>query len=473
MARWRMRFLATTSESIRLPSRFRRRLTAAFVLIAAVGAGLVAVLAIVIAHEYPWRSFRERSRDEARVALALAPPDLNAEGFQRLLAQYEARSDAGIVALGGAGEFASSTALHLDDVPHELRSVRGDELDTAEADVAGRPYLIVAAQADSGDRYWLFFSRRELQDSLDLLTQATLAALGLAVALAGGTGRYLARTTLRPVAAAAGAAEAIRAGRHDARLPEGPDEFGAWAASFNRMADTVAETIDKLENAAERERRFTGDVAHELRTPLTAMAASAAILDDLIPTLPAEARRPVQLLTADVNRLRSLVLELLELNRLDAAATPIAPEPLELREVVAAAARGLGTSAPAELHVDIQADLHVLAEPARVDRILGNVLANAAEHGAGLVLVRARRERNETVVEILDHGPGIPADELPHVFDRFAKSDRSRTTSGSGLGLAIARAQAEALGGSLTARNAAEAGACLTLRLPAPDAPPG
>jgi two-component system sensor histidine kinase MtrB len=469
-----MRFLAPTSERILLPGRFRRRLTAAFVLTATVGAGLVAVLAIVIAHEYPSRNFRERSRDEARVALALAPPDLNAEGFQRLLAQYEARSDAGIVALGDAGGFASSTALRLDDVPHELRSVRGDELDTAEADVAGRPYLIVAARTDSGDRYWLFFSLRELQESLDLLTRATLAALGLAVVLAGGTGWYLARTTLRPVAAAAGAAEAIRAGRRDARLPEGPDEFGAWAASFNRMADTVAETIDKLEHAAERERRFTADVAHELRTPLTAMAASAAILDDLIPTLPAEARRPVQLLTADVRRLRRLVLDLLELSRLDATAMPISPEPLDLRETVAAAARGLGASAPADIHVDIEPDLHVLAEPARIDRILGNVLANATEHGAGPVLVKAHREDNDkAVVEITDHGPGIPADELPHVFDRFAKTDRSRTTSGSGLGLAIAQAQAEALGGSLTARNTPEAGACLTLRLLATDTPLG
>jgi two-component system sensor histidine kinase MtrB len=134
---------------------------------------------------------------------------------------------------------------------------------------------------------------------------------------------------------------------------------------------------------------------------------------------------------------------------------------------VAASLRGLGPAAPNPVTVDIDEGVQVAAERARLDRILTNLLANAATHGGGRVEVRGRRDGPDVVVEVTDHGPGIPAEELPHVFDRFAKSDRSRASGGSGLGLAIARAQARAQGGDLTARNVPGAGACLALRLAA------
>ena len=469
-----MRTWPARRRSTRPPARFRRRLTAAFVLAAAVGAGTVAILAIVIADGYRWRSYRDRAVEEAQLVLALAPAELDAERFERLRAQYEFRTESDLVVTGSAGEFTSSPALGLEDIPTELRlpGAPDDDLQPVEATVAGRHYLVVGARAESGDRYWLFFSMEELRSSIDELAQASAAAFVVTVLAAGTLGRLLARRTLRPVAAAAEVAEAIRGGRRDARLPEGPDEFGAWAASFNRMADTVDNTITQLERSAERERRFTADVAHELRTPLTGMAASAELLDDLLPTLPDDARRPATVLVSDVRRLRALVLELLELSRLDAAADAFRPEALDVGAALAAALRGLGPAAPHPVTVDVEGGLRVAAEPARLDRILGNLLANAATHGGGPVEVRGRRDGDDVVVEVTDHGPGIPAEDLPHVFDRFAKSDRSRASGGSGLGLAIARAQARAQGGDLTARNVPGGGACLALRLAAAsDAP--
>lgn len=459
----------TTRGGANSPARLRRRLTAAFVAVAAVSAGAVAVLAIFIADEYRWRNFHERSRDEARVALALAPPDVDADGFRRLRAQYEARTAADIVAVGRAGEFDSSTALHFDDVPEELRVPPPGELQEAEAEVGQRHYLVIGARADGGDRYWFFFATDDLRASSRQQRRASLAAFAVIAILAGGVGRFLARRTLRPVGAAARAAEAIRAGRRDTRLPEGSDEFGAWAASFNRMADTLEVTIDQLEQAAEREQRFTADVAHELRTPLTGMAASAGLLADLVPRLPAEARRPAELLHADVRRLRTLVLELLELSRLDAVSDVIRSEPLDVRQAVAAAVQRLGSAAPAAVTVDVDPGLSVCAEPARLGHVLGNLLTNAATHGGGPVVVRGRTDGTDTLIDVVDHGPGIPPEDLPHVFERFAKSDRSRTSDGSGLGLAIAKAQAEVQGGDLTASNEPGRGARFTLRLPAGD----
>lgn len=456
----------SSSGEVRAPARLRRRLTGAFVAVAAVSAGTVAVLAILITDEYRWRSFRERSFDEARVALALAPSDLDADGFQRLRAQYEARSEADFVAVSPEGEFASSTALHLEDVPTELRQVAEGVLRSEEAEVGDRHYLVIGALAESGDSYWFFFSIDQLRSSLSQLNRASLAAFGVTVVLAGAVGRLLAIRTLRPVAAAAEAAEAIRSGRRDTRLPEGPDEFGAWAGAFNRMADTLEELIEKLQRAAARERRFTADVAHELRTPLTGMAASTAVLEELVPDLPVEARRPVEVVCSDVRRLRTLVLELLELSRLDAVADPVHAERLDLRQAVTTALQRLSEAAPSDVTLDIDRDLSVSAEPARLNRVLANLLINAAEHGDGPVVVRACRDGEQVVVDVLDHGPGITPDELPHVFDRFAKTDRSRGTGGSGLGLAIAKAQAEAQGGSLTAGNEPGGGARLTLRLP-------
>ena len=142
--------------------------------------------------------------------------------------------------------------------------------------------------------------------------------------LAALVGRLLARRTLEPVARASEAARLMAGGRLDTRLPAGPaDEFGAWAAAFNEMADALEAKIAELVAAQERERRFTANVAHELRTPLAALVAEASLLSEQGGQLPAPARRPVELLVADVRRLRTLVDELMEISRLDAGTEPV------------------------------------------------------------------------------------------------------------------------------------------------------
>ena len=136
------------------------------------------------------------------------------------------------------------------------------------------------------------------------------------VVLAGAAGALAARRVLRPVGQASAAAHALAEGLLDTRLPvETDDEFGAWAASFNEMADALEEKIRALSEAQARERRFTADVAHELRTPVTALVGEASLLREQLERMPVEAKRPAQLMVDDVSRLRRLVEELMEISR--------------------------------------------------------------------------------------------------------------------------------------------------------------
>lgn len=453
--------------------RFRRRLTAVFVIVAATSAGIVAVVTYVLTYEYRWRTVRSNSIEEARVALAAAPVVLDRQTFERLRNAYEPRTDADLLAVQGGATFSTFPELGLGQVPDSVRHPDdGDEAGEprlAETRVAGRPMLVVALRGNGGADYYFFFSVEQVRDSLTELRWLSLAAWGIVVVAAGAVGQVVARATLRPVAATAAAAESIAGGALRTRLPvAGRDEFGVLAGSFNNMADAVEDLVRQLARAAARERRFTADVAHELRTPLTGMSASASVLREILDELPPSARRPAAVLVTDVDRLRELVFELLELSRLDAATEPIAPEPLRVADAVSAVC-GSGFRRDAGVVVDAADDAVVLAEPQRLRRILGNLIDNAIIHGRGAPTVRAYRDADDVVVEVVDDGPGIAAEDLGMVFDRFYKSDRSRASGGSGLGLAIARDHARAQGGDLTARNEPSRGACFTLRLPAAD----
>lgn len=455
--------------SARRSHRFRRRLTSVFVVVVSISTGVVALVTYVAAREYRWRTFTANSVDEASVALAAAPNVLDDARFDRLRAAYEPRTDADLVAVGDEGVFSSSPALSLDDVPPDARVPEKGTPQTFITTVGRRRTMVVAAEGPGDNRYFLFFSLAQLEDSLSELAAISVIGWLLTTALAGAVGQMVARATLRPVAEVAGVAEAIAEGDLDARLPvASSDEFGALAASFNHMADEVQELISELEESTRRLRRFTADVAHELRTPLTGMAATASVLGEMFDDLPPDAKRPAALLVADVRRLRDLVQELLELSRLDAETEPVVPEPLRVRDTVHAVIRSVAGRRDARIDVDVDEDVLVMAEPTRARRIIGNLIDNALAHGGQPVTVTASATGTDTEVVVADRGPGIAPADLPRIFDRFYKSDQSRSTTGSGLGLAIAHQHAVAQGGSLTASNREGGGARFVLRLPAP-----
>jgi signal transduction histidine kinase len=284
------------------------------------------------------------------------------------------------------------------------------------------------------------------------------------VVLSAGAGALVARRVLRPVGQASAAAHALAEGLLETRLPvETDDEFGAWAASFNEMAEALEEKIRALSEAQARERRFTSDVAHELRTPLTALAGAASLLGEQLERMPLEAKRPAQLLVEDVSRLRRLVEELIEISRLDAGREDVRMEPVDLGSLAADLLRSRGWNTSVSLDAE---PIVASTDPRRAERILSNLIENAVVHGGRDVAVQIGRHETEAYVEVRDRGPGMAPEHLAHVFERFYKADPARARGGSGLGLAIALENARVLSGRIDAWSELGAGARFTLRLP-------
>ncbi len=287
----------------------------------------------------------------------------------------------------------------------------------------------------------------------------------IAVLVALITAGFVARGILRPVDDAARAARRIAGGDLTARVPAGGrDEFGRWGAEFNRMADTLETTVGRLEASQQQNRRFTADVAHELRTPLTALVAEASLIESGLDGMSPDGRRAAQLLVADVRRLRDLVDELMEVSRFDADAETVSLQPVDLGRLVTAV---VSTRLPGAAIALPREPVIVASDPRRLDRIVGNLVDNARDHApGGPVEVSLSMTLAGATIVVADRGPGVPAEALPRLFDRFYKADPSRTGGSSGLGLAIASEHAALLGASLRARQRPGGGLVFTLTLP-------
>lgn len=202
----------------------------------------------------------------------------------------------------------------------------------------------------------------------------------------------------------------------------------------------------------EAERRVTADIAHELRTPVAGLATAAELLPP---------GRPAELVKSSVTALRRLVEDVLEVARLDTSAETPARE---TRQVEALVRRGVAASGVPGVEVVVAGGAEVETDPRRVERILANLVTNAARHGAGPILVTVRASS----VTVRDHGPGFPG-ELPAVLrehgpQRFGTGSPARG-AGVGLGLTIAAGQARVLGATLTYANAPGGGAVVRLDL--------
>ncbi|HJP66748.1 MAG TPA: HAMP domain-containing sensor histidine kinase, partial [Actinomycetota bacterium] len=370
------------------------------------------------------------------------------------------------VALVGA-QPVPAISVQPSQVPADLVAlVRRGNLAFERLDVNDTPYLVMGAPV-SGHRttlLFLFVSEQRLFADLSSLGVILLVGWGVVVVLAGLVGSVLARRTLAPVARASDAARSLAEGLLETRLPVGSnDEFGAWASSFNEMAQALESKIEALQAAHQRERRFTSDVSHELRTPVTALVNEASLLREHLDRIPEDARRPAELLVHDVARLRRLVEDLMEISRLDSGAAAVRVEPVDLPVLVNGIIRARGWDSGVEVSVD---PVVIQTDRRRLERILANLIANAVEHGTAGVMVRTRGDGDDLRIDVSDRGPGIRPEDRGHLFDRFYKADPSRSSRGSGLGLAIAQENAHLLGGGIDVTSEPGAGATFSLRLP-------
>jgi two-component system sensor histidine kinase BaeS len=286
--------------------------------------------------------------------------------------------------------------------------------------------------------------------------EALLLALLAAGVLATLVSLLLSRGVLAPVRVLTSATRRIADGHYGERVqPVGSDELGQLAHSFNQMAE-------KLEQVESMRRQLIGDVSHELRTPLTAIKGSMeGLMDGVLPATPGT----YQQIHQEAGRLARLVDDLQELSRVDAGAYPLEFGPVAVSTLVQTTVKRFASQAQAkgiELRPDIPADLPpVRADQHRITQVLTNLVGNALQYtpSGGQVTIRVTRHQDEIVFSILDTGIGIPAENLPHLFTRFYRVDKSRSRQsggGSGIGLTIARHLVEAHGGRIWAESGGE-----------------
>jgi signal transduction histidine kinase len=452
------------------PGRLRRRLTIAFVLVAGVSAGALAAGSFLLVRETRLRDSLDRARAEAEFDLRLAQsfgPPLDVDG---LLRGFEEKKVPTVLLIGGR-RIPSNPSLNP-EIPADLRELvaRGQlgfkRIRISQPGRGQVSYLMIGGPGPSsarGSQLYFLFSEDRLNRDLIQLRNVLLVGWAAVVVLAALVGRGLARRTLEPVGRASKAARDMAEGLLATRLPvEAKDEFGAWASSFNEMADALEGKINALSEAQARERRFTSDVAHELKTPLAALVGEASLLREHLDQMPREARRPAELMVQDVGRLRRLVEDLMEISRFDAGKESVVAEHVDVPALVGAVVRSRGWADA----VEFAGDLQLRTDRRRLERIVANLIGNAVEHGGSPIRVRVSRDGGAALIQVTDRGPGIPPEHLPHLFERFYKADPSRTGPGSGLGLAIARENAKLLGGDIEVWSEAEFGTRFTVRLP-------
>ena len=296
--------------------------------------------------------------------------------------------------------------------------------------------------------------------------------LPLALLAAAAGGYWLAGRGLAPIHRMAEEAEAIHAGRLDARLPVANpfDEPGRLAVAFNAL-------LARLEAAFGELGRFTADASHELRTPLTVIRSVGEVgLRE--PHSGAEYRNIIGTMLEEVDRLTLLTTLLLELTRAEGGQAAMKCEAIDLRELVRDAAGFLGVLAEEE-RVRIELDLPATVVPVTGDwmmlrQAIVNLLDNAIKHSppGATVTLASQAQGEQMEISISDQGEGISAEHLPHVFDRFYRVDAARSRqnegvrSGFGLGLAIARWAVEAHGGHIVAESTPGKGSVFRIALP-------
>ncbi len=344
---------------------------------------------------------------------------------------------------------------------------KGPEFEVRVAELPGGAEVIVATPISA---------TQSTLNRLALIEAGVSAAAVLAAMVAGW---WLIRLGLRPLIAVEQTAENIAAGDLRRRVPNENErtEVGRLATTLNVMLGRIESAFaarvaseDRLKASDRRLRQFVGDASHELRTPLAAISAYAELFERGAAENPEDLTRVMTGIRAETARMDRLVADLLTLARLDEG-QPIEHIPVELVTLCAEAAQTARTVAAGwPINLAATQPVEVDGDPHRLRQVVDNLLANVRSHTpeGTEAEVRVSVEADEAVVVVADHGPGLPEDQAARVFERFYRSDpsRSRSRGGAGLGLPIVAAIVEAHGGSVSATSAPGHGMTVTVRLP-------
>ena len=307
-----------------------------------------------------------------------------------------------------------------------------------------------------------------VNDAVEDLRSQLLLGTPFILLFAGMGGYFLANRALRPIQRISQTAKEITAQDLSQRLTyQGPkDEIGSLASTFDQM-------LERLQSSFDRERRFAVDAAHELRTPLTVLKGQIDVTLNRKRS-PAEYEQKLQELSMQVDRLIRLSKDLLFLSRSDQNQLSLHPVSInlsELLEVLIEQFQPLAHEKELKLHVNIPESVSVFGDSDHLVRLFMNLLQNAVKYvpAGGQVTVTAVATSTEAQVIIHNTGPGIPPEDLRHLFERFyrVEADRSRQTGGTGLGLAIAQEIVRLHNGRISVQNGSGEGVAFTVHLPA------
>ncbi|GCF06549.1 sensor histidine kinase [Dictyobacter arantiisoli] len=307
---------------------------------------------------------------------------------------------------------------------------------------------------------------------------------GLGVAIIAALGSYLfVRRFVRPLEALTVAAEQMKRGNYTEHVqPNSHDEVGLLTQTFNEMADTIEADVNELRHQDQMRRELIANIAHDLATPLTAIQGlSEAIADDVI-TTPEARQETAQRIGREIQRLRRLVADVRQMTMLEAGQIQLDLAPLDLHSLADETVAVIEPECTA-MGITIKNTIptttpQVQADSDRITQVLLNLLDNARRHtkAEGKISIDARQQGNQILVAVTDTGIGIDPADLPHIFERFYRADRSRAaqTGGSGLGLAIVKAIITAHGGQIWAESTPGEGTHVVFTLPlvAPVLPP-
>jgi signal transduction histidine kinase len=266
---------------------------------------------------------------------------------------------------------------------------------------------------------------------------------------------------MRPLERVSEAASEIAEGGLDTRLEQENDpDLSRLVSSFNEMADAVQTRI-------EREVRFASDVSHELRSPITALAAAVEVLDARRADLSDRTQQALDVVVSQIRRFDQMVLDLLELSRLDAGITEVIREEIDIVVFIRRIASRYGVD-DIQITLAEGSDSVIKIDKRRFERIMANLLENARLHGGGVSLVEVERQPNgSTRISVEDSGPGVAQSERVRIFERFARGSAGRSRAGgTGLGLALVAEHARAHGGSAWVEDASSGGDRFVVEFP-------
>jgi len=363
--------------------------------------------------------------------------------------------------------------------PNVLTALGGNIGDRSDR---GLPYMDVALPIETADGNTYIIQIIDTKATATALSGSLFsiilrtAIIGLVISVF--LSFLLSKAMIVPIQSLTRAAESVAAGDFSRRIDTSShDEIGELAHTFNNMAGQLEETVEQLEQAAERQKEFVANVSHELRTPLTSVRSYAETLLDS-PVLAETTRQDLlQVVVDESDRMTRIVQDLLTLSQLDGRSQALPMETFSFQAAVERTVRAVALAAQEKnvrftMHFDSSLSPITGYRP-YVEQIVLNIVSNAVKYtpSGGTVRLKASESGGFVHLSVEDNGMGIPEADIPRIFDRFYRvnKDRSRDSGGTGLGLGLAREMARHAGGDITISSIYGRGTIVTITIPLED----